>query len=160
MQGNSVRQLDVLINFEDISGRTALAIAALHNHLHAVKVLCDLGADLDPTKGTRWIPLVEAVKGGAFEIVKTLLKAGASVTWTDPMTKTHLLHLAVDAQSPELVRFLLQLGADANVHDQWKRTPLHWAIDKSRARSNQNGKIEKLLLDAGANINAQDILGN
>ncbi|KAI8068747.1 ankyrin repeat-containing domain protein [Gongronella butleri] len=158
LQGVSEEQKRQLIDTLDKNGKSALAIAAALDNLHVVKALLALGAELNP-QGTKWNPLVEAIKSNAVNTVEALLEAGASLTYCEQETQLQPLHFAIVAQKPQLVRLLLKHGANVNAGDKWHQTPLHWAIEKSKRQTNRSMKIEQLLLDAGANVNAQDALG-
>lgn len=66
--------------------------------------------------------------------------------------RTPLMHaiLAEDAE-PRMVRFLIQHGAEVNVHDEGEAwTPLHFAA------RDQNTAIVRALLEAGAAVDALD----
>ena len=62
------------------------------------------------------------------------------------------IHLAAKRGQPELLQLLLQ-HSDIEALDYFKRSPLFWAVDA--------GQLEAvmLLLEAGANPNAQDRIG-
>ena len=71
------------------------------------------------------------------------------------------LHLAAAGYRAEMVRLLLATGADPNSAENHRRSsPLHYAADSwmARAGCRVNNQVETIrcLLDAGANINAQD----
>jgi len=71
------------------------------------------------------------------------------------------LHLAAAGYRLELVRLLLAAGADPNsTRNHRKSSPLHYAADGyiNVPAWNENGQVQTIecLLDAGANINAQD----
>jgi len=51
---------------------------------------------------------------------------------------------------PEIIRYLIELGADVNVRDENKMTPIMWA-----SLDNANPETLELLVQAGANINAR-----
>ncbi len=61
---------------------------------------------------------------------------------------------AVKGYSPEIVAYLLKMGADPNLGDYSEDTPLHWAAIR------ENGEMVKLLLSFHANVNAKDDSGS
>ena len=89
--------------------------AAFYGHLTTVKILVDLGADLNYSRprdgGTA---LMIAIKQGNREIVEYLLKMKADVTIADSRNVT-ALHLAAFRGDVDTVRRLVELGADINV---------------------------------------------
>ncbi len=69
------------------------------------------------------------------------------------------LHIAVEENQSETVRFLIAAGADVNAKTGtglavWNRTPLHLAAFGGHAT------ITKILLDSGADPNAKSSVGN
>lgn len=64
--------------------------------------------------------------------------------------KRPLLHYAAMGDCTELLRFLLQNGAEVDCHDQNKRTPLSWAAEYGAL-----GTV-KILLANGAKLNTTD----
>jgi uncharacterized protein len=54
---------------------------------------------------------------------------------------------------PEVVRLLVDAGADPNARQPGEETPLHWAA------SSDDWHVAALLIDAGADINAPDSIG-
>ncbi len=97
-----------------------------------------------------------AIKYGKYDIAQYLLgkysdeKKEAAVRQTDGNGRT-LLHLAILAKNADLVKLLLENGADANERDADHRTPLNCAISMRCGL-----EIVKNLLDKGANIGAKD----
>ena len=115
---------------------------------------CD--ADVDLPSGSFFIDLGEDESLGDFaesgnvEGVKRLLLAGADLKETVYRGMT-CLHVAAGKGHTEVVKVLLEEGADVNVLAAFDReTPLHCAA--------QGGCVEmiKLLLNRGANVNARD----
>ncbi|KAI7872163.1 ankyrin repeat-containing domain protein [Spinellus fusiger] len=63
-----------------------------------------------------------------------------------------------DEQQNNILALLLDYGADVSVRNKRGQTSLHLAIEKTKHHINASFKIEKILLDAGADINAADDL--
>jgi uncharacterized protein len=87
-------------------------------------------------------------------LVVRIIRSGADVDATDPLGFP-AISLAVMADRPEWVALLLAEGADREQPDRakWKATPLLWAAGVGSLQATE------LLLDAGANVNARDSLG-
>jgi ankyrin repeat protein len=65
------------------------------------------------------------------------------------------LHAVTDwpgyfANGPQIVRLLVEAGADPNAHQPGEETPLHWAA------SSDDWRVAAALIGAGADINAPD----
>ncbi|MBS1807257.1 MAG: ankyrin repeat domain-containing protein [Acidobacteria bacterium] len=76
--------------------------------------------------------------------IKELLAKGADVNAKSPYGATPLF-FACDRGSVEVVKLLLENGADANIQDTfYKATPLGWAMNKGKP------EIIKLLVEGGA----------
>ena len=92
--------------------------------------------------------LLEAVKAGNHDIIRTLLEHPAGVN-TPEADGTTALHWAVRADDLEVVQMLLRAGADAKAANRYGVTPL------SLAALNGNAVIVGRLLDAGADPEAR-----
>lgn len=102
--------------------RTALFDAAGRKNLELVKLLTDAGADVNK-------PAVVADRGGDDRLAMPVMSA------------------CLD--TPEIVRYLLERGADPNAVVIRGQTLLSWAVH------DENLETVKLLLDAGANPDAE-----
>ena len=89
------------------------------------------------------VRLVDAVKAGDREAVRTLAANRAAVNAPDPDGTTPL-HWAVRADDLDTIQVLLRAGADAKASNRYGITPL------SLAAINGNAKVIDLLLKAGA----------
>lgn len=56
----------------------------------------------------------------------------------------------------EIIKLLIENGADVNQTNEHKSTPLHYAVELK----NKGTEIIKLLIDKGADVNAKDSAGN
>ena len=90
--------------------------------------------------------MMEAVKGGDIDNVTSLLDID-DINIQDNLGRTALIW-AIRYVHIDIVRLLLDKGADPNIPDEFRKTPLIWA-------SLGDGHIEivKLLLDRGVDIN-------
>jgi uncharacterized protein len=93
------------------------------------------------------LPLIDAVKSGNRDAVRTLLKQPASLKAIEGDGST-ALHWAVRADDLEMVRLLLAAGADVKAATREGVTPL------SLAAVNGSTRMTEVLLEAGANANA------
>jgi ankyrin repeat protein len=97
--------------------------------------------------------LLEAVKKGNIDLVKSLISSGANINAKDDRGMTPLHEAAYYGQR-EVAKVLIAKGANVNETDTAGQTPLHIA-------ANFGAKfVPELLLANGANISARDVAGN
>jgi ankyrin repeat protein len=133
---------------------TPLHKAANMGSMKMTQLLVELGADMHKLDGSGDTPFVRAALRGRKNIVNYYQDKGFDIQMKDKRGRS-LLHLGV--QWPSTVKFLLDQGLDANLPDRSQRTPLHhymWTAGPD------NIKTPKLLVEHGADVNAQDRLGN
>jgi uncharacterized protein len=169
---------------EKVRGQTALHWAAAASQPQMVRLLLRAHADpnarskldrdqrqVSSEPRIQWrppggiTPLLYAARQGCLGCVKNLLAGGADVNLPDPDGITPLL-IATENFHFDVAVYLLAHGANANQWDWWGRTPLYAAVDlhtlpaggrpdhRSLDKTTSLRMIE-LLLDAGANPNAQ-----
>jgi len=130
------------VNTGNEGGETALHYAARHGHTKVMQILLEHGAD-PKLKGTGCgTPLQWAVRGGQNRSVKTLLDYGVNINQRGTGGETALAIAVSDY--PDIVSFLISLGADVNTRADNGCTPLHkayWA---------ENKQVARLLLERGA----------
>jgi ankyrin repeat protein len=136
---------------------TPIIAATRNGHSHVMKYLMSVGADLNPELdscfGSEKTVLFYAAKRGMQDVVKLLLDRGADSSISGgPLANA--LRGATDGAQCEMVRFLLQLGADINEGiGSMEGTALH------RASENENKSMMEFLLSMGADINATTTRG-
>lgn len=84
------------------------------------------------------------------DTVARLLKMGANPNARDLYGDTPLLIAVADCQNVEIIKLLLNAGADVNARNEDLMTPLMASV------SNKNAEVVSLMIKAGADINAQD----
>jgi len=132
------------------SGSTSLHGAAYYNHPLVVESLIKAGADVNVANAGGYTPLLSAIAAGNQDIAFTLITHGAdpNVTGSDGQT---VLMLAAQSGNRDLTELILSKHPDLEKVDSYDRTALILT-----ARENGSTEIAKLLITAGANINAKD----
>ncbi|EFY86458.1 hypothetical protein J3458_009526 [Metarhizium acridum] len=187
----------LLDNGADVDGTTVCGVSVLvdaiaRRRLDLARVLLDYGADgnMDDVLGR---PIILTVvknpgirPGDKVDLVRRLLEKGASPNVKDTAWGTPALCFALESGTPDLVRLLLEHGADTDVVTSAGEPPLMCAVDKGKmaeARmllehgadadgANRQGKtplmqavvrqdvqLIKLLLEHGANVQAAGAVG-
>lgn len=67
-----------------------------------------------------------------------------TVNYHDDVGETTLIYWATVYKHAEMVKLLIEYGADVNIKDNNGKTPLHWATSKNLT------EIAKLLVEHGA----------
>ncbi|NIM52206.1 MAG: hypothetical protein GTN78_20895 [Gemmatimonadales bacterium] len=142
-----------LIHTTDSSGYTVLQLAVQGGHREVVEALLAAGADVNAANDSTGVTAVDLAfqaecRGGS-QLTKLLLDHGAEFDANGPARgRFNKLGFAVDAGNAEMVRFLLERGADVNAETRYPLSPL--------ANASLGGKTEivTLLLAAGADVDA------
>jgi ankyrin repeat protein len=185
-------------NLKEPQGISTLRIAAANGHLDIAQVLIDRGAD--PDEGalaeavrTATTPMMRAAtnrvnRATIYDVVKNMLDHGAKADslGTVPMPKKDAfgggaganapsetaLYFAANGGDLELMRLMLDHGANPNHATRTGATPLMAALETIQRRPQAQGSTPpprrsvedrqaaaKLLLERGADINAKDGAG-
>lgn len=140
------------VNLQDAKGHTPLYTAIWNNELPILELLLQHGADVNAQDKYGNTALDTAIFRLEPKAVALLLQYGADANEKHPdgLHSTPLHRAANNNVMIEIVKLLLQHGADVTIKDARGETPLH----------NAASKIAKLLLQHGADVNDQDIEGN
>ncbi|KAL3443327.1 ankyrin repeat-containing domain protein [Aspergillus insuetus] len=135
--------------FKECVGATPLNLAASQGHESTVRLLVEMGADIERLCKKGKTPLRVAALNRNQAVISFLLKSGADVNAQDFKGYTPLI-AAVGARNEAVVLQLLQNGASANVKDYLGYSPLLHAI------SHFADGIASLLVEHGADIHVND----
>jgi ankyrin repeat protein len=150
------------VNALDDEGSTPLHQASQNSRsgdpdiAQLVRLLLDNGADIHARDNSGNHPLHFAASRGHLEVARVLLELKADV---DPLNCEGLtpLQRASGGQHEgylDIMRLLLNHGANVIVHDQRRNTPLHFAASQGDL------EIARMLLEHKANVNALDDEGS
>ncbi|KAI1122221.1 ankyrin repeat-containing domain protein [Nemania abortiva] len=111
------------INAVDRDGRTPLHLAAWNDQSRVIQFLLSQRPNLDKLAGyLRVTPLAAAAHSRALESMKLLLDAGASTeTFIGGWDKRLVLADSIFREQEDVVRLLLQYGAEPRLPDYWSR---------------------------------------
>ena len=128
-------------------GTTLLHEAVLQGHQDIVKMLIDLGANVNAINEYRETPIAYAAKEANWEIVKILMSHGANVDYLD-QSGISLLHYAAEQGNKEIAKILITKGANVSAGDyENAMTPLHYAAERG------DREIVEMLLAHDAEVN-------
>ena len=135
------------VNAADDHGVTPLERAAENASLAVVQRLLDAGANANAAQASGLTPLMTAARTGSVAVVRALVGHGADVNAVTHETRSSALMWAVSEPHPEIVRLLLDAGADPRISTIKGFTPLMFAA--------RNGDIAtaEALLAAGVDVN-------
>ena len=129
--------------------------AANFEKVEAVRKLIEYGADVDAGDEDGWTPLSWASRGDHFKdgsVLRLLLKCGANVNARADDDGFTPLHRASKNGALEVVRLLLEHGADVEAVNKDGKTSLQ-IVGKTKYRKVDQGRcdeIKKLLVEHGA----------
>jgi len=157
-QGSHEKTICILLESEldvdakDITGSTALLLAAHFGHEITVRLLIDGNADKEARENDRVSSTAAAAGNGHHVIVQVLLDKGVDVNSKDDHQRTPL-HWAAQHGCEKTIQLLLQSGSRVQENDKNKCTALHLA-----AYFGHTAAI-RVLLQYTTDINALDYAG-
>lgn len=91
-----------------------------------------------------------------FAVVAMLIERGADLNYCDRSSGLTPLMLAIQLNQQDIVKLLLDNGADVNAYNNVGITPLLHFVTNKIIRSQQDETILRSLLEAGATLDAKD----
>jgi len=156
IRSNDIKELRgelqaVSVDLRDERGATPLMDAAAIGSVEAMDVLLKAGADVNARNASGATALIWAL--GDRQKSRLLIEHGADVRAQSKFGRTPLLAIAGRPGNADLIRLLLDRGADPNERDGRGNTALMSAV--------QTGDTEmvRALIDNGARVDAVDMLG-
>ena len=131
-----------------------VADAAQQGDVEAVRALLQQGADPNAAQADGLTALHWAALNDKLGIAKIVLYAGATVSPVTRVGGYTPLHLASRSGHAEVVRALLEAGAEANAYTTTGVTALHFAAEADDAEA------VYALTEHGADVNAKDAFSN
>ena len=170
------------VNAANDLGITPLALAAVNGNAVIAETLLRSGADPAVASEVGVTPLMEAARTGSIDIVRALLEFGADVNADELSRGQTALMWAVSQQHAEVVEVLLRYGADVHARTSTRTrivmldrgggeevqtselvaTPSEMGGSRPLLYAARVGDLDstRLLLEAGANVNAASADGN
>src|SRR5271154_686298 len=143
-----------LVNIKDLRGSVPLFYAVKYRNRYALQVLLSHQADANYSNNEGINALHLAVLKKDATMVRMLIKHVKNIN-TKTNNGSTPLHNACNFQLIEIVRILLENGADQNIiEEEYDFYPIFYSVVQN------NIDITKLLIDYGANPNHQDYQGN
>ena len=124
-----------------------------------VSALIRAGSDVNLVDNHGSTPLFYAAAGGHREILKTLIHAGSDVNLVNNHGFTPLFYAGVFGNL-KIMKTLLHAGANPNIENQDLMCPLLLLAVMPGEEGYPKRAVVKLLLQAGAHVDATDALGN
>ena len=123
------RERKKVLDQADGNGATPLSVAAYHGYNRIVAALLDRGAVVDQATYHGRSPLIVACEENKRDTVELLLARGANIEFRSGFLQTGYtpLHISTYFGHFDLVRLLLDHGADAKCMDRRGYTPLQLA---------------------------------
>ena len=113
----------------DVSMRTPLYFAGLHERNVVAELLIKHSADVNHADAMGWRPLHHAARRGKFNMIKLLVDAGADINCLTRHGKTPLHH-ACNQGNVFTAELLVHLGADITITDKKQHTALYDALNQ------------------------------
>lgn len=140
------------LNERNKKGITPLSLAIERNQIQQAEFFVKLGADIHAEDIEETTALTKALKSG-LKMTKAVIKKD-NIQTRDSAGRTPLHIAVIEKAPPEIINYMISLGADVNARDKNGNTPLHTA---AAYNFRQTGEI---LLAAGADVFYPNVTGD
>ncbi|KAJ8875243.1 hypothetical protein PR048_023138 [Dryococelus australis] len=144
--------LKKFINNEDSAGLSAIQEAAKDGNAKVIKWLVEKGADVNAVDNDGKTVLFYALRYNHSNLANFLIENGADVKSVD--IQTLYLYLDEGSQRLEIIKMLVNAGADIKVEDKHGETVLHYAAEQGDTEF-----IQWLIKEGKADVNDEDSEG-
>ncbi|XP_037549233.1 histone-lysine N-methyltransferase EHMT2 [Nematolebias whitei] len=142
------------VDAKDKDLRTPLLEAIINNHIDVARYLIQNGACVYHVEDDGYTGLHHAAKFGNLEIVKMLLETGqVDVNAQDSGGWTPIIW-AAEHKHVEVIKTLLNRGADVTINDKELNVCLHWAAYAG------NVDIAEMVLNSGCSLSSVNVHGD
>ncbi|KAJ8686975.1 hypothetical protein QAD02_022769 [Eretmocerus hayati] len=155
--------VDMLCDISPDEGFTPIHSAMKYNQNEVAELLIKHGADVNIRDRFGKVPIFYAIENNNSKVLDILFSTNQDVE-----IDLELLKMAIDKGYVEVIKALLQFGADVNTSDTYGRTPLLFSVlskenelcerlshEHNSDDDDIKGKITQLLLSKGALTEAQ-----
>ncbi|XP_071383588.1 histone-lysine N-methyltransferase EHMT2 isoform X2 [Centroberyx affinis] len=147
-------QAGAKVDAQDKTQRTPLLEAIINNHVEVARYLVQSGASVYHAEDDGYTGLHHAAKLGSLEIVNMLLETGqVDINAQDSGGWTPIIW-AAEHKHVDVIRALLNRGADVTIMDKEKNVCLHWASFAGSV------DIAELVLNAGCSLASLNMHGD
>ncbi|RDH39931.1 MAG: hypothetical protein CFE62_006395, partial [Candidatus Aquirickettsiella gammari] len=137
-----------------LSGQIPLHLAATSGRLEIIKYLISQGADLSAADNIGDSTMDKTIKAGHLHVVKYLInEQGLDVNTPNRLSGQIPLHLAADSGRLDIIRYLLDQGADLSTTDTISESPLDKAIKTNRLNTVSYLIEHQQMLDSHQHMN-------
>jgi ankyrin repeat protein len=154
------------VNIRNNRDQTPLHLACEHGYHDVVRLLLDQDADVEAQDNRHSTPFHLALfyhcrwNTESFKAVATLLVGSCSNVNVRNDEGQTTLHLAAECGYYNIVRFLLDRGADVKAQDKHHATPLHLILGNWPPRNTEELKdVAILLIESGADVHIRNDRG-
>lgn len=146
------------VNARDDDGITPLmyAVGDKDHKFNVIETLLKNGADVNAKSNDGYTPLHAAVHGENLETILLLLERGANFNEMGDYLQLLFVAAIIEEPKPQLIKTLIEKGANVNARDKDGRTALIFIYDQGCSRKYPTQEGAELLLKYGADINARD----
>ncbi len=124
-----------------------LEFAAIMDTTDIARLLIESGADATFTQGSH-SPIFHAIQNNNLDLTRILVESGADINHIDSnyyYNKLPLIHYAIHFRTFDMVKLLIELGANLKIKNNDGETPLMFAIKLKEAKFLTPKNINKII---------------